>query len=360
MHPIKCVLPAAVAVGCLALPLGAQAAVTKTVYMGPPPKTLKAQQQGFDVNAFFPGQVTIHAGDKVRFVAAGFHTADIPKKGGSPTPLVTPQGTVTGSNDAAANPFWFNNLVKNIGFTPSLVTSSLYGKTATYTGKTAVDTGLPLGDNPKPAVITFTKPGSYTFHCDVHPGMMGKVNVAARTKKLVSAKGEKARLKAQLAKVTKDFAKIDTKTAPANTVHVGVAGKDGTEFFGFVPSTLSVPVGTTVRFDMSPGSREIHTATTGPGNPMTEPTSYLGTLQSSMEKPTFDPAIVYPSDSPLAGPASLTPQSHGNGYWNSGFMDASAATAQVPGFNTVTFAAPGTYEFYCMIHPFMHGTVTVG
>jgi len=26
---------------------------------------------------------------------------------------------------------------------------------------------------------------------------------------------------------------------------------------------------------------------------------------------------------------------------------------------TVTFAAPGTYQFFCMIHPFMHGTVTV-
>jgi plastocyanin len=25
----------------------------------------------------------------------------------------------------------------------------------------------------------------------------------------------------------------------------------------------------------------------------------------------------------------------------------------------VTFAGPGVYQVYCMIHPFMHGTITV-
>ena len=27
--------------------------------------------------------------------------------------------------------------------------------------------------------------------------------------------------------------------------------------------------------------------------------------------------------------------------------------------NAVTFSAPGTYQFYCMVHPQMHGTVIV-
>jgi plastocyanin len=27
--------------------------------------------------------------------------------------------------------------------------------------------------------------------------------------------------------------------------------------------------------------------------------------------------------------------------------------------NAVTFTTAGTYEFYCLIHPFMHGTVIV-
>jgi plastocyanin len=39
-------------------------------------------------------------------------------------------------------------------------------------------------------------------------------------------------------------------------------------------------------------------------------------------------------------------------------MDQSTATP-IPNSNAVTFSAPGTYDFYCMIHPFMHGTVVV-
>jgi plastocyanin len=39
-------------------------------------------------------------------------------------------------------------------------------------------------------------------------------------------------------------------------------------------------------------------------------------------------------------------------------LDTSSATP-LPSSNAVTFTAPGTYQFYCLIHPFMHGTVTV-
>jgi plastocyanin len=37
-------------------------------------------------------------------------------------------------------------------------------------------------------------------------------------------------------------------------------------------------------------------------------------------------------------------------------MDLLGATP-LPPSNVVTFAAPGTYNFYCLVHPFMHGTV---
>ncbi len=39
-------------------------------------------------------------------------------------------------------------------------------------------------------------------------------------------------------------------------------------------------------------------------------------------------------------------------------MDTVSASP-LPASNRVTFAAAGTYQFYCMIHPFMHGTVVV-
>jgi plastocyanin len=66
----------------------------------------------------------------------------------------------------------------------------------------------------------------------------------------------------------------------------------------------------------------------------------------------------YPSDPPGAV-AGLTPQSHGNGYWSSGVLDTTSASP-LPASSRVRFDAPGTYTFYCLIHPFMKGTVQVG
>jgi len=116
-------------------------------------------------------------------------------------------------------------------------------------------------------------------------------------------------------------------------------------------------VGTTLTFRMQAASFEAHTATTGPGDPGAETPSYLQELAKSFEAPVIDPRATYPSDQPGA-PAVLTPTLHGNGFWNSGAIDASAATP-LQDSNSVTFGAAGTYTFYCLIHPFMKATVTV-
>ena len=38
---------------------------------------------------------------------------------------------------------------------------------------------------------------------------------------------------------------------------------------------------------------------------------------------------------------------------------SSHAPAGFPSSGKVTFDTPGTYTYYCLIHPFMKGTVTV-
>ena len=90
----------------------------------------------------------------------------------------------------------------------------------------------------------------------------------------------------------------------------------------------------------------------------TDPTSYIGAIADSFNLPQFDPRGVYPSE-PLGTIGQLTPTYHGNGFWNSGALDAQSATALVQPTAKVTFAQPGTYHFACMIHPVMRGTVTV-
>jgi plastocyanin len=330
---------------------------TKSVDMGTP---LKAQKPlgkyQSDANAFFPSAITIHAGDSVKFVPTGFHNVDIPAKGGKPAPLLTNGDTVSGSLDAANAPFWFNGAVHNLGFNPEVALGAL-GKKVTYTGAKEIQSGLPLSDKPKPMTVKFTKAGTYTYYCDVHAGMKGTVRVVAKAKTIPTAKQDAKRVADQVAQALNIAKGLTTATLPANTVTVGNAGAHGVEYFGFLPATLTVPHGTTVKFQMSAKSLEIHTATAGPGNPDTEADSYLGKLAKSFEAPTIDPAAAYPSDPPNA-PASLTPASHGNGFWNSGVMDASAASP-VPGSSSVTFAAAGTYKLYCLIHPFMVGTVVV-
>jgi plastocyanin len=110
---------------------------------------------------------------------------------------------------------------------------------------------------------------------------------------------------------------------------------------------------------MSAKTIDVHTATTGPGAATveTDQTSYIAKLAASLQSPQIDPAAAYPSDPPTA-PASFTAGSHGNGFWNSGAMDNNAASP-LPSKNSVTFNQPGTYQFTCLIHPFMHGTVVV-
>jgi plastocyanin len=340
------------------VPAGAAQAASKTVDMGVPPANQKALQNlGADVNAFFPNSVTIHRGDKVKFAAVGFHSLDLPAKGGAPLPIAGPSGaTVANDNDAAGAPYWFNGQ-PDIEFTGALVPPLNFGKAFTYNGKSRVVSKLPLGANLKPVTVKFTKTGTFTYYCNVHAGMKGKVHVVARKAKAPSAKSDAKAVKKQVAAAIKTAKALQNPTVAADTVQVGNAGKGGVEIFAFFPAAKTVPVGTTLTFAMSAKTLDLHTATTGPGDPENDPSSFLGKMANSIGgQPPFDQAGVYPSDPPT-GVASLTPTLHGNGFWGTGFMDGSAASP-LPSSGKVTIAAAGTYSFYCLIHPFMKAVVT--
>jgi plastocyanin len=324
--------------------------------MGTPPSASKALgKAGADANAFFPSTTTIHVGDSVRFLPVGFHNLDLPKKGGSTTALFAPAGTISGLTDAAGAPFWFNGQ-PNFQFNLPALAPAGFGKKFTYNGTKGVQSGLPLVNKPKPVTVKFTKSGTYTYYCDIHPGMKGRVRVKSASKSIPSAKAHARLIKDQAARAVATAKKLASTKPPANTVDVGVAGKGGVELFAMVPGNTTVPVGTTLTFQMSPGTYETHTATFGPGN-IEDPNSYIGQIAKSFEGPTIDQRGVYPSEPP-GTIGSLTPTLHGNGFWNSGALDRASSTP-LPPASQVTFGAPGTYTFYCVIHPFMKGTVTV-
>src|SRR3954465_12651224 len=126
----------------LAIPTAAVAA-QKDVSLGPTPTAQKAlQPTGRDVNDFFPHEVRIHVGDKVRFVANGFHTVDLPGRRSKKLPLFTPVAqAISGSVDAAGAPFWFNGQPQ-LGFNRQLLRSA-FGKSRNYDGPKGGANGPP-------------------------------------------------------------------------------------------------------------------------------------------------------------------------------------------------------------------------
>jgi plastocyanin len=357
---------AAAAVGLsLAVPAAAHA-TTKTVYMGAPPKDAKKfNAVGADTMDFFPGNVTIAAGDSVRFVVVGFHNVDLPPKGGKLVAQLVQTAPIVGALDAAGNPFWFSDKgLPNFAFAPAIQNQANgLGKSLVYTGANRVISHIPLNTaHPfapfKPMVVKFPKAGKYTYYDDLHPGQQGTVTVLKKGARAPTAAQDAKAFAKQVASELKAAKKLRAATAPANTMYVGYAGDHGkVEYIDFLPNTLTVKTGTTVKFELSPGSFETHTATTGPGDYLTDPTSYIGAIADSFNLPQFDSRGVYPSEL-LGTIGQLTPTLHGNGFWNSGALDQQASTLP-PSSAQVTFAAPGVYHFACLIHPVMRGTVIV-
>jgi plastocyanin len=327
---------------------------TKVVFAGPPPSTAKLVPKSFahkfnpDVNAFFQHRTTIHAGDTVSFRIEGFHTIDLPVKGGADLLLLVPGAPVTGINDAAGNPFWFNTKVPSVGVNTALFASS---GSHMYNGSARADSGLPLGPGkPKPFNVQFTKPGTYKFFCDVHAGMFGIVVVKPKGASLPTASQDKVTLAKQVASAVAGAKAAAKSKIPKNTVSVGESAPNGVELFTMFPSRLTVKPGTTVTFRMSRDSREDHTASFGP-----QP--YLDQLANAFTSPVFPPAGVYPSDP--TKPITQSPTSHGNGFANTGVMDQDPSTKTIGPSSQIKFTTAGTYHYECLIHAFMHGTIVV-
>jgi plastocyanin len=346
---------AALAVGAVsAAPAAAGAAVTRDVYAGPAPAVNKVVKKlgvgpklkpfNPNINAFFNQRTTINVGDTVSFHLNGFHTVDLPGKSTADLPLIVAGKTVTGANDAAGSPFWFDGKVPSLGLNPQLFGRS---KSKTYNGTARVDSGAASS---KPFNVQFTKPGVYKFFCDVHPGMIGYVVVKPQGKAIPSSKQAAAATVKQATADIKAAAVLLKIKQPADTVSLGESTPSGVELYSMFPASLTVNAGTSVTFQMSAHSRETHTAAFGP-------VSDLKKLAKTFQGASFSPIGTYPSGP--TQPLSLGPTSHGNGFVNTGALDRDPSTKTIGPSSRIDFTTPGTYHFVCLIHPFMQGTIIV-
>ena len=345
-------LTATAAAAALFVPAAAQAAKTP-VYAGLPAAQAKQMPEGSDANAFYPQAITVKKGGKAAFKFRGFHNVVFPAKGATPPPLAVadPTKPVAGVADAAGVPFWFNGQ-------PGLFAdplSVLPQGNKVINGKKLHGSGIFQGQGAPPDyVVSFPKKGSYPFYCTIHPGMDGTVKVVGKRGKVPS----KAKLKRTVNKQAKaTVAKAKQLATVVPTGNVVQAGSDAGEVanLAFFPKARAVPAGSAVEFKFSADSTEIHNVVFGP-----EP--YVTALAETFFLPgpegiALGAQSVYPSDPP-GSPTIHSPTSHGNGFVNTGILDADGASPFPPSAS-VTFSTPGSYPFICTVHPFMQGTITV-
>lgn len=327
-------------------------AATKTIRVGP----YGAQAQRFqavfgDANQYFRRTATIHRGDKVRWKGTGFHSVTFQPEGDPAPRLVAPNpaNPVTGVDDAGGDPFWFNGQPRlpinplavlpqgGKAFDPSVLTSS----------------GLPIAGTPAPYELRFRTKGTFRYLCVLHPGMAGKVRVVGRGRRIPSAAKDRrvARREQRRALArARDLSAGAGTGSLDKTIQAGNDAASGAAVFKFFPAAPSFRVGDTVTLQMPAVSAESHTFTFGPAD-------YNKQLADALVGPELNPQGAYPSEPPPAVPA-YNGANHGNGFFNSGILDADSATPE-PSSTQVRFTAPGSYALLCLLHPFMTATVTV-
>lgn len=365
----------------LVLP-GTASAATKVVYAGPP-SPLKGAPRASEVDQYFRDQVTVRAGDAVRWEFKGPHTVTFLKTGATAAPLfvdaqiLNPYATEL---DAAGKPFWFS------GSFPTLTLGAQMLKRSTgptYDGSAIRNSGVPLVEPgpPKPFTLRFPKPGTYTYYCLLHPGvhnafdgMRGTVRVLATTGKAPSGKADKAAIAGQLKK--------DASTAKRNVRFKGPVAADLVQagndtdhvsVLHFFPATRTVKVGDTVTFAIDADSLQFHTVSFGPKSYLKKQAAALFASKrvgSGPKKWVASPNIFLGSEplklviSPTIGyefgaPPAYDGANHGNGFLTTVGLDIDTTTPN-PDSAKVQFTKAGTYRFYCLVHfPAMTGKIVV-
>ncbi len=332
----------------------------------------KSQQGAFrkaaaDANAYFRRVTTIRKGDSVKWRINGFHTVTFVPAGGVTPSLLAPDASspVSGVNDPAGAPFWFNGQ-------PRLIFNPAAGAPAgpkTFRRGTLHNSGVPSEDGPpKPYKLTFKTKGTFRYICLIHPGMHGTVRVLGKKTAIPSKSAPRRQAKREQRILLQRAQRLTTGLGTAKlrqTAQAGNDNRDGTAIFKFFPSNLRVKTGTTVNLRMSPGSSEVHTFTFGPSNGKD---AYVDQLAANFISPVggdsgpptlvVDPRAAYPSENPASGVPDYNGANHGNGFYNSGVLDRDK-DSPLPAATRVRFTKAGSYDYLCLIHPFMHGRVTV-
>lgn len=337
-------------------------------------------------NDFFPRSLRVAQGETIQFVTEGFHTATLLPKGVSPKQDMLTNGVATAdAEDTTPNPGGQSHTAINIpALLPTSFTCGTPTSPCTFDGTSVVSSGAPAptGPPPGPFAVTITAtPGTYQFHCRIHPGMTGQITVLPAGSRGTSAEDVQEQVHAQVqADVKGGYAAEQAASHPKVTrnedgtrtwwLKAGASGAGGhTAVLEFLPQKITIKRGDKVAWT-SPEPNEPHT--------VTFPTD-IGTDQvplceaGSMDTPFTG---LCPGGSP--GQPDEVEFAPGNGVnhikspatiSDSGLL---ASHRELAAFGlpstaalrswTVSFheAAAGAYTYVCQIHgAAMNGTITV-
>src|SRR5688500_1391996 len=285
--------------------------------------------------AYGPDPLIIRAGDTVKWRLAG--TSGVTFNAGKPDlPPIVPG---PGPGELMLGP---GVMPVGVAAAPATVTD--------FDGTQQVSSGLAL-QGPMTFSMRFTKPGLYGYVNSLLPTMRGEVVVLDATASLpeapATAKARGQATRAALAGKVQATAHHATQvhqllSTGKATVFVGVQEPYGASLDAFIGGNKSVRRGDEVVFAF--GDPTIpHTVTFTSG---ATPPGFI----EPRPQPAGPPPLVVAAN--VAGPAGGNTYT-GTGYLNSGILEA-------PGAFTVRFdAPPGSYDYLCVIHPFMKGTITV-
>ena len=288
--------------------------------------------------AFFPGEITINAGDAIYFELPGFHNVHF-LSGQEAPPLIVP-GEMAGTPAGGPPPLIIN---------PEVVFPS--GGT-TYDGTGVVNSGVPLGPM-DPFVLTFTTPGTYEYVCSIHlPVMRARVTVQeagspypmeqddydAIAAEELTALVETARARSATYAAATPAAGGATPTTGSGTLHEVTAGfvEGQVEANAFLPRQVTIRTGDTVRWTVRSAPVTPHVVTFLGGE---EALEFLVPQESAGGPPllTVNPAAAAPAGGPIYS---------GQGLANSGLLGGPDGQLTYE----LTFDTPGTYRYYCPIH----------
>ena len=290
---------------------------------------------GVDVLAFFPPTVKVHRGDTITWTFDPVHNVHFATK---PVDSLLTPGDVDGKTLPLLNP---------VVAVPNVQPGDSY--------KDGLNTGLVGTDpsNPTFTIVMDAAPGTYTYLCDLHSGMIGTIivvddNTTIPTPDDVVAEGKKGvadvLANAQLTYLKAGDAAIPQPKTGADSLAVSAGFTAGTASINrFFPNVGVITAGQSVQWTV-PAGLEAHT--------INFPLPADGNIPDTLAVVTDSKNVPHLIFGQTLIPTTKTGDSYSDTTVASGLI--------LPGQSfALKFPKAGVYKYYCAIHPGQLGTIVV-